>query len=44
LESQRDTASPVSDEARRWIDQVIVPILVEQYLEEKSLHEGETGG
>jgi len=44
LESQHSTPSPVSDEVRRWIDQVIVPILVVQFLREKGLQEGKTSG
>jgi len=44
LESSRAPRLAVSDELRRWIDQVIVPILVEQYLREKSLKQEETSG
>jgi hypothetical protein len=37
-------APPVSDELRRWIEQVIVPILVEHYLREKELPQERTDG
>jgi hypothetical protein len=37
-------ALPLSDELRRWIDHVIVPILVEQYLREKGLKEERRDG
>jgi len=44
LGPRHSAPSPISDELRRWIDQVIVPILVAQYLGEKGLQEGETSG
>lgn len=36
--------SPLPDELRRWIDLVIVPILVEQYLREKGAPGERTDG
>ncbi len=43
LESSHEP-SPLPDELRRWIDLVIVPILVEQYLREKGAHGERTDG
>jgi len=34
----------LSPELRHWITQVIVPILVEQFLQQKSLQPGEIDG
>jgi hypothetical protein len=36
--------SPLPDELRRWVDLVIVPILVEQYLREKGAPEERADG
>ena len=44
LESSRALRLAVSEELRRWIDQVIVPILVVQYLHEKGLKEEKIDG
>ena len=43
-EPQHSAPSPLSDELRGWIDQVIVPILVEQYLREEGLQKAKTDG
>jgi hypothetical protein len=40
----RPMLSPLPDELRRWMDLVIVPILVEQYLREKGAPEEPTDG
>jgi hypothetical protein len=37
-------SSGLSPELRRWITQVIVPILVEQFLQQKSLQPEEMDG
>jgi hypothetical protein len=37
-------SSRLSPELRRWITQVIVPILVEQFLQQKSLRPEEIDG
>ncbi len=37
-------SAALSPELRRWITQVIVPILVEQFLQEKSLQPEEIDG
>ncbi len=43
--SSKDSASPtVSTELRGWIERVIAPILVEQYLREKGLKQEQTDG
>jgi len=40
----KDPKEVVCDELRGWIERVIVPILVEQYLQEKGLKREQTDG
>ena len=42
--SGKDPKEVVCDELRGWIERVIVPILVEQYLQEKGLKREQTDG
>jgi hypothetical protein len=37
LDSQNSASSPVPDELQSWIDRVIVPILVQEFIRAKSL-------
>ena len=43
-DSRKDPREVLGGELRGWIERVIVPILVEQYLREKGLNQEQTDG